>query len=204
MNKSELPIYEVVINDDVNSDIEVDFVALVDRPAIKKMFLAFSDQDGGRLSFAEHEDRRIISGAIILADTPIYRKHPQTGKEFYTVFPKETIYKIVQKFHKKGYQQNVNLMHDENRQLSGVTMFESFITDSARGIKAMQGFEDAPEGSWFGSFLVEDDSTWNLVKEGKVRGFSVEGLLAFEKVSYSEDETLLNQLRELLNQETSD
>ncbi len=39
----ELPIYRLDIVEDLESNVEVDFVALVDRPAIEKSFLAFQD-----------------------------------------------------------------------------------------------------------------------------------------------------------------
>ena len=39
-----LPIYELKINDALQDDAEVSYVALVDAPAIKKDFLAFKEQ----------------------------------------------------------------------------------------------------------------------------------------------------------------
>ena len=35
----KLPIYQLEISEDLNDDVEVDFVALVDRPAIERDFL---------------------------------------------------------------------------------------------------------------------------------------------------------------------
>ena len=40
----KLPVYEMMIDEDIDSDLQVDFVALVDRPAIKKDFVKFNDQ----------------------------------------------------------------------------------------------------------------------------------------------------------------
>jgi hypothetical protein len=39
-----LPIYELKISEKMNEDAEVDFIALVDEPAIKRDFLAFKDE----------------------------------------------------------------------------------------------------------------------------------------------------------------
>jgi predicted ABC-type ATPase len=114
----------------------------------------------------------------MLADTPIFRSDANFG-DYYVAFSKDTIVKIVQKYFKKGYQNNVNLMHDPNQIESGVTMFESFISDKARGIEPMKGFEDAPDGSWFVSMLVENDAVWQQVKEGKINGFSIEGIFNY-------------------------
>ena len=178
----ELPIYELMINEDIQDDAEVSFIALVDRPAIQKNWNAFKENVKFQII---SEDKRIISGAIMLSDSPIYRNDSING-EYYVVFSKDTIFKIAQKFFKKGYQANVNLMHDSNQQVSGVTMFESFISDKDRGILPMKGFEDAPDGSWFGSFKVEDDSVWEMIKEGKVKGFSVEGVFEYSKAKTKE------------------
>jgi hypothetical protein len=148
----------------------------------------------------QSEDKHIISGPIMLADEPIYRNNSKFG-EHYVIFKPETIKDISIKFAKKGYQQNVNLMHDSNMQLDGLVMFESFIVDRSRGILPMEGFEDAKDGSWFGSFYVENPQAWQLIKEGKVRGFSVEGFFDYalpdnREMSYAEKK--LQELAELL------
>jgi len=171
----ELPLYMLEISDDLADDAEVQFVALVDRPAIQKNWNAFKNEQKFQII---SEDKRIISGCAMLADTPIFRSDANFG-DYYVAFSKDTIVKIVQKYFKKGYQNNVNLMHDPNQIESGVTMFESFISDKARGIEPMKGFEDAPDGSWFVSMLVENDAVWQQVKEGKINGFSIEGIFNY-------------------------
>lgn len=275
MEKS-LPIYQLDIVENDESNVEVDFVALVDRPAIERNFLMFADSysdypdsvknnakaalkwadengwgscgtDVGKqranqlakgeaisletikrmysflsrhkenaktskgygdgcgqlmydawggasaLSWAESkikqaerkkfaiqdEEEHIVSGPLMLANKPIYR-NDENG-EYYVVFSKETIKKIAQKYFKKGYQNNVNLMHDSGQVLSGLTMFESFITDEKRGIKPMAGFEDVPDGSWFGSFKVDNDEVWQMIKDNQVSGFSVEGIFNYKR-----------------------
>jgi hypothetical protein len=194
MNK-ELPIFKLEIVDDVNSDTEVDFVALVDRPAIEKSFLAFADN---RQQFAIQDDEeQIISGPLMLADTPIYRN--DTNGEYYVVFSKDTIKQIAQKFFKKGYQQNVNLMHDSGKVLSGMTMFESWITDEKRGIKPMEGFGEVPDGSWFGSFKVDNDEVWQMIKDGQVKGFSVEGVFNYKKTGIQNVQQMWEQIKEILS-----
>jgi hypothetical protein len=195
-----LPIYNLEIISDVDSEMEVDYVALVDRPAIDKNFLAFNENNV-QLSFAiQDEDEQIITGALMLADKPIYR-NDENG-EYYVVFTKDTIKRIAQKFFAKGYQSNVNLMHDSGTKLEGLTMFESWITDSKRGIMAMKGFEDVPDGSWFGSFKVNNPEVWKMIKDGKVKGFSVEGLFSYKKadIQQSQVQDLWSQIQQVLSQ----
>jgi hypothetical protein len=195
MNK-ELPIYEVVLDEGG----EANFVAFVSHPAIQKNFLAFSEAKPLQFSITS-EDRRIVSGPLMLADLPIYRKID--GQDCYVTFSKETIEKMAIKFFKHNYQGNVNLMHDRSLIQSGVIMFESWIVDRSRGILPMQGFDDAPDGSWFGSYKVENDETWQRVKDGEVSGFSLEVTKADLQIKMTEekpltDEEVLEKIKDLL------
>lgn len=134
----------------------------------------------------DNEEQRIVSGALLLADTPIYRK--DGDKEFYVMFTKDTVKKIAIKYFKEGKHNNVNEMHNPKKALSNITLFESWISDKDRGIKPMEGFEDCPDGSWFGSMKIEDDATWAKVKEGKFKGFSIEGYFSNKSEALSDDE----------------
>ena len=189
----DLPVYLLDISEDMNDDAEVDYISLVDKPAIMKNWNAFKNEQRFQVV---SEDKRIISGPIMLSDVPIFRSDSTYG-DYYVVFNKETIFKIAQKFFKRGYQSNVNLMHSPNAQVEGVTMFESFITDQSRGILPMKGFEDAPDGSWFGSFKVDNEGVWNDVIEGKFNGFSVEGLFTY-KTKPTKEQELMNAIKEIL------
>ena len=172
----KLPVYEMVINPSTDSEVEVSYVAFVDKPAIERNFLMFKNQ---QLNFALNEEKRIVSGPAMIADSLIYRKDEQG--EYNVFFSKETISQIALKFFKKDYQKNLNLFHDPSLSLEGVTIFESFVTDAARGIQPMKGFEDLPDGTWFISAKVENDAVWQKIKSGEVRGFSVEGIFSYVK-----------------------
>ena len=154
-------------------DEGVQFVALTDMPAIEKPFQAFAK---AKQRFTETGERRVLTGPLMLADTPIYRKDDTYG-EYYVVFDKATIRKVVQKYFKQGNQHNVNAFH--NAELDGVFMFESYITDAERGVMPPKGYEDTPDGSWFGSFKVENDEVWE--NRNAFKGFSVEGLFGMNK-----------------------
>lgn len=193
-----LPIYLLEINEDLMDGSEVDFVALVDKPAIERNFLRFKED---RINFEiQDEERRIISGPIMLADTPIYRN--DNGQEYFVSFPKDTIYKIIKKMFQKNYTGNVNLMHDPKKIVEGVTMFECWISDESRGVKPMKGFEDAPDGSAFASYFVDNEDVWQKVKSGEFKGFSVEGLFNYKRgeqvMNY--EEKLWSEIANILNE----
>jgi hypothetical protein len=161
----DLPVYKMTV-DEVDEGVQ--FVALVDMPAIEKPFQAFAKT---KQRFNETGERRVLTGPLMLADTPIYRKDETYG-EYYVVFDKPTIRKVVQKYFKQGNQHNVNAYH--NAELDGVFMFESYITDADRGVMPPKGYEDIPDGSWFGTFKVDNDEVWD--NRHAFNGFSVEGL----------------------------
>lgn len=184
----------MVINPDETSDVEVSFVALVDRPAIEKNFLTFGSH---KLDFALDAEQRIISGPAMVADTLIYRKDEQG--EYNVFFSKETIKQIALKFFKKDYHKNLNLFHDPTLSLEGVTIFESFVSDKARGVPPMEGFKDLPDGSWFISAKIDNEDVWNKIKSGEVKGFSVEGIFAYSKKQKSAEERMMELLSATYN-----
>jgi hypothetical protein len=154
--------------------------------------------DKTKLSFSIiSEEKRIVSGPLMLADELIYRNNEKMG-EHYVKFSADTIKMIAIKFAKKKYQNNVNLMHDPSQKVKGVTMFESWLVDTERGIMPMKGFEGVANGSWFGSFYVENEKVWQSIKKGDYKGFSVEGLFDYIE-PISAEENALKKIGELLN-----
>lgn len=188
----EYPIYKLLIDPAEDGDTEVSAIALVDMPAIERNFVAFNSQKQ-RFNI-DSEDQRIISGPLMIPDMPIYRENDQFGKH-YVVFDAPTIKAISIKYAKKKYQDKVNYMHSQF--VDGITLFESFISDKQRGINALRGFEDTPDGTWFGSMYVENDEAWQQVKDGTFRGFSVEGDFMYY-VPKPTPEQMLAQLENLL------
>lgn len=164
----ELPVYKIKI--DMNDDTTgLTAVSLVDFPAVEKDFLLFDEQ---HMLFSADDDKQIISGIALLADTPIYRRNEHG--EFFVVFEKETVRQLVEKYSKQGLLNVVNLQHRSDTFVSGVYMIESYLIDKQRGICPVE-FQDVKDGSWFVSYYVEDKNLWNEIKNGDIfNGFSVE------------------------------
>lgn len=174
----DLPIYKLVIDD--SDELGVDFVALVDKPAIEKNWMAFDEAK--QYKFIGNQEKRLISGALMAADLPIYRRDEHG--EYYVVFDAEQINKIAQRYFKNGFIHNVNMMHDSERQVNGVYMVESMIIDKSRGIRTPEGYPTLTEGSWFATFKVDNDEVWNdFIKTGVFKGFSVEGAFSHRKLT---------------------
>lgn len=192
----ELPLFELQISDEEESALEVDYIALVDTPAIQKNFLAFSEQ---KQYFAIDNERRIISGAAMIPDFPMFRTGDGDMPDHKAFFSKETIYQIAQKFFMKGYNKNFNIMHDPEMKMDDVFVFESFISDAERGILPMKGFEDTPDGTWFLSAKINNDEAWEKVKSGELKGLSVEGLFKYKKPKLSEEQAY-EKIKQILNE----
>lgn len=197
-------IYQAEIDPELNSDLEVNFIGLVEQPATLKNFQAF--RHGGHVAnhkarFAINDEKHIISGPAMVADMPIYRSDPSLG-EYYVVFSKPAIQTIVEKFSAKGYLQQFNLFHDEKKKVEDVTVFNSFIVDSTLGIPTPANFEDLPDGSWFISAKVNNTDVWDKVKAGEIKGFSVEGLFTYLPVAKVKmtAEQLAKKINHLLSQ----
>lgn len=193
----DLPIYLLDINEQEEAETEVNFIALVDKPAIQLNWQSFKEAPA---KFAVDQEKQIISGPLMVADMPIYRKDDEFG-EYYAMFNAATIEKIAIKYYQKGFQSNVNLMHDGDMIVEGATMFESWIVDRKLGKMPMKGYEDVADGSWFGSFKVNNPTVWQMVKDGLIKGFSVEGLFQYKpKKQEMTDEQILQKIQELLEQ----
>lgn len=190
----QLQVYKAQIDPAMTSDLEVNFIGLVDRPAIEKNFQAFKESK----KFTFNDERRIISGPCMVAGMPLYRNDNQLG-EYFVEFDKPAIFTIVEKFHAKGFLQKFNLFHDDTQQVGDVTIFNSFISDTSLGVKPLGGFEDVADGSWFISAKVNNDLVWQKVKSGEIKGFSVEGLFAYVKLQMNKL-TMEEKLEKFLNE----
>ena len=116
------------------------------RNKLRELGLLKEEQSAHSRFAIQDEEQRIVSGPIMIADMPIYRRD-DNDFEYYVIFTAEEIKKIVQRFFKKGYQSKVNIEH--STPVDGVYMFESYIIDREKGIRPPKGFEDLADGSWF-------------------------------------------------------
>lgn len=172
-----MKVFYIKIND--NDITGINAISLVDMPAVQKDFLCFNkDSELVKLNF--NQSKHIITGVVCLADTPIYRFNQKYG-EYYVVFSKDTIEKMVEKFSKQDLFKSVNLQHDDNKFVDNVYMVESFIVNKERGICPVE-FSDIPDGSWICSFKVENDEVWDEIINGnKLNGFSLQGMFDLEE-----------------------
>ena len=178
-------------------------IALVDEPAIERDWMAFGKNKQcfnltsngqtfkliSRNFSIESEDKRIISGYAMIADLEIPRYDEVRGA-YNCVFRKNAIEKIWLNFQRNNLNTNTNIMHQTNQFAKGVFVCESIFLDKERGAKAHEGFTQESDGSWFISMKIENEEVWNQVKEGKFKGFSIEG-------RFTEEIEIFTQLKEI-------
>ena len=187
----KLPVYRLDINE-FDEETGIEFVSLVETPAIQKDFLAF-EEITQRFEIKD-EEKRIVTGAAMIADLPIYRRDDVRG-EYYVVFDKESIFKIAKKWARSNKYDAVNT-HHKTPIADGVSLFESYIIDRERGVMPPKGFEEVADGSWFVSYLIDNEEVWSKVKSGEFKGFSVEGVFDFP---VDADEQIIEQMKSLLS-----
>jgi len=189
--KLRLVHLDISMDDDISG---VSFVALVDDPATQSNFMAFNSHS--QIMFkVDNEEQRIVSGVLMLADTPIYRN--DSNGEYMVQFSKKSIKNMVLKLFRDGKTANVNKMHDPMQVTDNVYMFESFIIDTDRMSKP-KGFDYVTNGSLFGSYKVDNEDVWNDIKEGKFKGFSIEGNFIEEQFSKFSEASLIEQIKNIL------
>ena len=172
MTINNLPLYELLFDDNADSTLGCSKISLVEDPAVEEFFLKFSkdEQEKEHKSFYFKDDsRHIVTGIAMRADYPIYRN--QDGQEFYVQFSKETIDKMMQKFMKEQRLFDISL--DHNQDVRDCYLIESFIINKERGICPNE-FSDVEDGSWIISLKIENQDVWNKICSGEVKGFSIE------------------------------
>lgn len=165
-------IYKIKI-DPTDQITGMDAISLVECPAVEVDFLKFSKEEPKSLQFT-NEEKRIITGVALLADTPIYRVKPD-GEEYYVVFDRETIEQLVTKYSKYMFNNVVNIEHSDQHFVDGMYMIESYLKNSERGIVPIE-FSEIPDGSWIVSYKVNNPDVWEKIKSGEVKGFSIQGV----------------------------
>lgn len=177
MTYNGLDVYNATI-----SDIEdgIIFISLVDLPAVERDFVCFKEMKEPVRFKIENEDKHIISGVVMLANSPIYRVNGDY--EYYMTYTPETLQKMSEKMLSEGTFKNIDLQHN-NRKVEGVNLIEVYQKDSSKGISP-NFVDDVPDGSLMASFHITNDALWDEIKNGDfLNGFSLEGFFTIVKMS---------------------
>lgn len=148
-----------------------------------------------KTKFSLDEEKRTITGPAMIPDKMIPRRGPM-GEVYSVFFTDDTIRKISEKFLREKHTDKTNLEHTPIN-LSDVYVIESWIIEDPSNDKSTKFGYDLPKGTWMVSMKVEDDKIWKSVKQGNIKGFSVEGYFVEKLIFNKEDEqvqTIINIL----------
>jgi hypothetical protein len=188
----EVPHYKLIL-DEQDTDLGLKILSAVEDPAIMIGWTKF-DAKEIKLSIL-NEDKRIVFGPALIPDLPIQRSI--NGQQFTVSIDRENIFKTLLKLQKE----NPNLKSDTNHDqqiIEGVTIFEKFVTDEDR-VPTVKGF-DLPVGTLFFTGKIEDDATWEKVKSGELKGWSIDALFKFKPAETITDKETEKLIREILSQ----
>lgn len=162
-------IFELIL--DENSE-GVFAISLVDKPATKSNWVAFSELQ--KMEFKEVEgNRNLLMGAVLIPDLLIDRMGAD-GKIFQVFLSAETIQKTAYKFMKDSNQNESTLQH--KTKVNGVTVVETWLKEHNVNDKSvMQGF-DYPLNTWVAVLSVENEDIREKIKSGEIKGLSIEGI----------------------------
>lgn len=171
----------------VGCDSETYAISMVEAPAIESDFVALSKEEEEKQQvFLESNERHMLYGAALIPEKDIYRNNGE--QEFYISFTKESIEKMSQDFMKEYRQHEVKTDHDEVA--NEVCVVESWLVEDSYKDKANALGINVPEGTWMVGMKVNNIETWERVKSGELKGFSVESMLTLEEFSKQNDNNM--------------
>lgn len=126
----------------------------------------------GTFAFSS-DDEMIVTGPAMVPQQLILRKD-EMGNPFHVYFSKDTIKKIARKFFEYNKQNNTDINHDDNISTSN-TLLESWIVEDPKMDKSTSMGFNVPAGTWMASYKINDEYTWNQIKNGELNGYSIAG-----------------------------
>lgn len=181
-------LYQLVVQDEEDEVFAVSFVA---DPAIERDFVYMSKAE---IKFQSIDDEKhLVAGPLLIPDKKILRLDDK-NQPYHVYFTADTISKISQKYMMKNYNNEVTYEH--STPIKDVSLVESWIIEHPTKDKSNLYHFALPKGTWFGVFKVNNPKLWQDIKEGKVKGFSIEGMFEHKQVKASKTKIDLANITE--------
>ena len=192
-------IVELVISDE-SEELTIDAISLVTSPAIEQDFVYFG-KEKNNLTFAKvDEEKRMLVSPALIPNKQIFRYDPNTDSDYYVYFSKDTVKQAAELYLKHNNHHKATYQHEER--VSGVLTIESWIKEGDMDKSKLYGY-DLPNGTWFVKMKIENDEMWDKIKEGELKGLSIEGYFIDKMEKMSEtvkptNEEILAALNEII------
>ncbi len=196
MKKKTTKIIELVIEEN-NQELAIDAISLVSAPAIEQDFVFFG-KDRHNLTFAKvDEEKRMLVSPALIPNKQIFRYDPQKDEEFYVYFSKATVARAAELYLKHNNHHKAT--HEHNERVSGVLTTESWIKEGDSDKSKLYGY-DLPNGTWFVKMRIDNDDLWQKIKEGELKGLSIEGYFVDKMQNMSKGQFTNEQIRQALRE----
>ena len=198
MRKKKTKITELIISDE-NQELAIDAISLVSEPAIEVDFIFFG-KEKNNLTFAKTDDeKRMLISPALIPNKQIFRYDPNTDQDYYVYFSTDTVRRASEMYLRYNNHHKATYQHSDR--VSGVLTTESWIKEGDQDKSNLYGY-DLPKGTWCVKMKIENDELWNRIKEGELKGLSIEGYFVDKMETLSKkkpsDKEVLKALYELI------
>ena len=190
-------IVELVI-DESNESLAIDAISLVTAPAIEENMVYMSRAKNNlTLAKIDSEKQEIISPALI-PDKNIYRYDADTDSDYYVYFSKDTVKKCAYSYLKNNNHHKATYQHQDR--VSGILTVESWIIEDTKLDKSTLYGYSLPVGTWMVKLKISNDEIWSKIKDGELKGLSIEGYFTDKMESMSETQPTNEEILKALNE----
>ena len=153
------------------------------------------------MTFAKvDEEKRMLVSPALIPNKQIFRYDPNTDSEYYVYFSPATVQKASELYLKHNNHHKATYEHQDR--VSGVLTVESWIKEGDMDKSKLYGF-DLPNGTLFVKMKINNDELWKKIKDGELKGLSIEGYFTdrFEGMKQQPtDAEILSALNEIINE----
>lgn len=182
-----MKVYEAIYKEGENEGVYA--LSVVENPAMEDMWIALAEHPQ-KIELAQvNEEKRLLLGAALIPNKRIYRNID--GNEFEMFFTAETIEKLAHSFMRNQNNNNSSLEHE--LKLEGMSVVEAWTVENPETDKSANYGKTYPKGTWVTMMKVENEEMWGKVKNGEIKGFSIDALLGLEQVQLK---TNINNMNE--------
>jgi hypothetical protein len=195
-------IVELIITEEDENKLNQDgcfAISLVSDPAIEVNWIALKKEQKDKVLFAKvDEDKRLIIAPALIPNKQILRIDDD-GSDYYVYFSKNTIKTASELYMQRNHLQNATIEHQE--EVEGLCVVESWLKEATIDKSANYGFSDLPIGTWFVKMKIDNDNVWKMIKEGVIKGLSIEGYFTdkLQALSTIDENSDLNKIAQIKN-----
>lgn len=187
-------LIELII-DEESSKFGVEAISLVEFPAIEENWVFFSKDNF--LSLAKlDEEKKTLVGAVLIPDKHIPRHDQESGEDYNVYFTADTIRQAQELF--MSNLRNNNATYEHQLPIQGISVVESWVKEDKEFDKSnAYGFKEMPIGTWFVQMKVNNEEVWDKVKNGEVKGFSIEGYFVDKVEQMSKPKDIIDEVNKI-------